>query len=272
MDRGRDEYLLGMDPLEVARLGRQHEAWREPTARVLDAVGIRPGTTVVDLGCGPGFTTLELATRVGPEGRVVAVDASERALAELGRRLERAGLRNVEPLRSEVLEADLSAVRPDVVFTRWLLCYLAEPGRLVARIASWLPPGGRFAAIDYWNYRAIHAEPPTPRFERVFRKVAESFAAAGGSLEVAGRLPALCERAGLEVERVEQLSPVARPGEPLWLWVEEFLGLYLPKLVERGTLDPGEAAAHGEEWSERAATPGALLFLPPVLGIVARRP
>ena len=160
MSGPEEDYLLGMAPEEVARLGRQHEAWREPTARVLDAAGIRPGSTVVDLGCGPGFTSLELAARVGPAGRVVAVDASERALAELGRRLERGGHRNVEARRSEVLEADLAGVRPDVVFARWLLCYLAEPGRLVERVASWLPPGGRFAAIDYWNYRAIHAEPP----------------------------------------------------------------------------------------------------------------
>ena len=70
------EYLLGMDPAEIRRLEQQHETWRHQTERVWKLAGFRAGQTIVDLGSGPGFTSLDLVGVVGASGRVVAVDSS----------------------------------------------------------------------------------------------------------------------------------------------------------------------------------------------------
>ena len=78
-----DDYLLGMAPDEIDRLGRQHTAWRDHTIKVWDSMDIDDGNTVVDLGCGPGFATEDLAVRVGAHGRVIGVDSSRAATATL---------------------------------------------------------------------------------------------------------------------------------------------------------------------------------------------
>ena len=54
----RSEYLLGMEPAEVARLERQHAVWRAETHKVWELAGFAAGQTIVDLGSGPGFAAL----------------------------------------------------------------------------------------------------------------------------------------------------------------------------------------------------------------------
>ena len=82
----RREYILGTSDAELARLAFQHDLWRGVTGAFLDRLSIAEGSFVLDAGSGPGFDALELALRVGPRGRVVALDSSarwERHLMEL---------------------------------------------------------------------------------------------------------------------------------------------------------------------------------------------
>ena len=265
------EYLLGMEPEEVARLERQHAAWRPLTERVWDATEIGPGDTVVDLGSGPGFTSLDLARRVGSEGRVIAVDRSERGLEELRERAERMELA-VERVHAEVEEFDVAAWNPTVVYARWLFCFLADPEAVIARVAPDVAPGTRFAIHDYANYRAIGMEPEPPLFRKVFDAVSGSFAAAGGSLDVGGRLPGLLAKHGFAVEHVLPLNALARPGDPLWNWVREFQGLYLPTLARKGHLTAFEVEEQLRSWDWLAANePETVLFVPTCVGVVAVR-
>src|SRR5262245_39571237 len=98
MPSSEREYVLGTHDVEVERLGLQHRVWR---ARARDAwrrAGFTAGQTILDLGCGPGFASLDLAELTGPPGRVVAIDQSARFLAvldDLARRQQRSNLRTL---------------------------------------------------------------------------------------------------------------------------------------------------------------------------------
>ena len=72
----RDDYILGTSDEELVRLGYQHQVWMDETVRLWNEAGFRPGHHLVDLGCGPGFGTVDLAHRVGPTGRVTGIEAS----------------------------------------------------------------------------------------------------------------------------------------------------------------------------------------------------
>ncbi len=76
-------YVLGTHDEELARLGVQHRAWRERALGAWRRGGIGPGSTVLDVGCGPGYASLDLAELVGSGGRVVAVGKSARFLDAL---------------------------------------------------------------------------------------------------------------------------------------------------------------------------------------------
>ena len=77
------DYVLGTHDEEIARLGLQHAVWRPRASDAWRRAGFTSGQTLIDLGCGPGFATLDLAEIVGPHGRVLAIDRSRRFLDAL---------------------------------------------------------------------------------------------------------------------------------------------------------------------------------------------
>jgi SAM-dependent methyltransferase len=262
-------YPLGSSPAEIERLRRQHETWRGPTEALWRLAGFSPGNTIVDLGCGPGFTALDLARLVGERGRVLGVDASATAAAEARDGARRQGLPNVRIVTAAAGEVDLSSEQPDGIFARWLFCYLSDPAVVLRHVAGRLRSGGVVAVMDYWHYLAIRTEPPSPLFDTVFRAVYQSFGDAGGSLDVAGALPRHCEAAGLSVRHVEPVSAIGRPGSPVWAWIGDFQALYLPTLVERGYLTPDASADYLAWWNGLESSTTAFVFAPPMLSVVA---
>jgi SAM-dependent methyltransferase len=264
-------YPLGMSPAEIDRLGRQHETWRGPTEGVWRLAGFRAGQTIVDLGCGPGFTSLDLAAIAGPAGRVVAIDASSTATNYLSAAAAGAGVRNLTVVTAEAGACDLAEWRPDAVFARWLFCYLPSPATVLDSLAAVLVRGGVVAVIDYWHYLALRIEPESATFTRVFRAVYDSFRDNGGSLDVAGALPALLARTGFAVRHVEPLCQVGRPGSPIWTWIADFQTIYLPTLVARGYLTREDVDEYAAWWAEQAVNPDAFVFAPPMLAVVAEK-
>lgn len=261
-------YLLGMEPAEVQRLERQHEAWRTPTERVWELAGFAAGQTIIDLGCGPGFTSLDLATIVGEQGRIVAVDSSAVASDFLRSTAKRRSIANLEVVTADVTRFDMSGWDPEGVFARWLLCFLPDPEPFVQRVASGMPVGATLAVMDYWNYMAIRTEPCTPLFKKVFQAVYDSFAGAGGSLDVAGRMPKLFRMSGLRVVRVVPICQVGGPGSPVWRWLADFQALYLPTLVQKEYLTPGELDEYKDWWREQESNPDAVFSSPPILCVI----
>ena len=91
------QYLLGDSPAEVQHLVNQAEVYSEEADQLFDAVGIQPGSSAIDVGCGVMGVLHLLCARVGPRGRVVGLDREQDF--NIGRRLPRmlrgAGLEDV---------------------------------------------------------------------------------------------------------------------------------------------------------------------------------
>ncbi len=272
MPASRHPYILGSGDSEFDRLAHQHEVWRDTTERLWDLAGFGPDQRLVDLACGPGFTSFELAERAGSGGHVLAVDNSDRFLGALdGWRKERR-INNLSTRLADASDLGLPADSADGVFVRWLLCFLPDPSQVIQEAARVLAPGGRLVVMDYFHYLAIQLFPESSQFRHVFHKVYESFADSGGSLDVASGVPAFMAQAGLEVTHVESLGVVARPGEPVWQWVRAFQKNYLPQLVEQGYLSPFELQAFEDDWLAHEQHTESLFYSPPMLGVVGRKP
>jgi SAM-dependent methyltransferase len=179
--------------------------------------------------------------------------------------------RNVDVITADADRVDLARDTIDAIFARWVFCYLPDSVEVLRHVARFLRPGGTFTAIDYWNYLAIQTEPRSPLFTTIFTAVYESFADAGGSLDVGGRLPAYLSSAGFSVERITPVSAVGRPGSPVWTWIADFQSLYLPMLVERNYLSAATVEAYLDWWRGLEVMPGAFVSAPPMLSVVASR-
>jgi len=112
---------------------------------------IRPGMTVLDVGCGMGFFTLDLARLVGPAGRVVAIDMQPRMIKVLGRRARRAGLSEIIDMRvcsSDSLQADDLAGSIDFAGAFYVVHEVPDIPSFMREIHSLLAPGGRFLVVE----------------------------------------------------------------------------------------------------------------------------
>ena len=89
-------YPLGHSPAELDRLAIQAQRLAEDSVTLLRRAGIAPGQRVLDIGCGPGDLSLHAAELVGPQGRVVGIDASAAAIDAARTRAAKLGCGNVE--------------------------------------------------------------------------------------------------------------------------------------------------------------------------------
>ena len=111
----------------------------------MDRLPLRPGARVLDIGCGCGATTLELAGRVGPSGSVLGVDISVPMLARARERARDAS--NVSFLEADVQTHRLESARFDAAYSRFGVMFFADPVTAFANVRTSLAPGGQVGFI-----------------------------------------------------------------------------------------------------------------------------
>ena len=270
MNNSKEQYHLGVSEQELARLGHQHEVWQDVTQRLWALAGFGPGQTILDLGCGPGFATLELAQLAGDSGHVHAVDSAVPYTEYLRAQLDRANRTNVTVHDADVQHLPLEDGSVNGAFARWLLCFVEHPQSVCDEVARVLRPGGVFVAWDYFNYRAVGVFPGSAAIRKVFDAYYRSARVHGGSYDIAQELPAMLRKSGFAVEHLEPINRVARPGSMTWRWVSQFHTGYVPKLVDSGLLTQEDADRFTAAWTEAESNPDTFFFAPPMLGIIAR--
>lgn len=264
------EYVLGSSDDEIARLAFQHEVWADVTARLFSTAGIGFGDRVADLGCGPGFVSMELARLVGPEGHVAALDASERFVNLLGSRIRSLGLKNISVSKGDVTALEFESGSFDFVFSRWLYCFLAEPEKAAREAHRILKPGGKLVVMDYLNYLASGIFPGSDVLNSLFTGYLKTVNDHYGTYNIGGVLPAMLSGLGFEIVSLEPIVRIARPDENTWKWVELFNELSVPALVENGIWTSEHREEFERQWEEAKSAPGTFFFSPPMIGIVAR--
>ena len=121
-----------------------------PLALRMAAVAeVGPGQRVLDVGCGIGDPTLQVAVLTGPHGRVVGIDLAEAMLATARERAAALGLAHVEFVAGDVATMSLPTPPFDVVLGRWSLIYLEDVVGALGRLRDALVPGGRIAVAAW---------------------------------------------------------------------------------------------------------------------------
>lgn len=266
------EYILGTDRLELDRLREQHLAWVEQARALIARGGLRPGDVVLDLGCGPGYTSLVLANVVGPQGRVIARDVSPHFIGALESEIERLSLEGVEPSLGTVEEFDLPAEHLDAAYARWLLCWLPDPGAVLESITRSLKPGGCILLQDYIDWGAMKLVPPSEGHDRIVEICMQSWRDGLGTIDIGEHIPSLAAQCGLRVEYFEPVARMGPPGSPVWGWLEGFYRSYLPRLLDRGLLRADQLETFMTDWEHRSAEREGFVYAPTVVDVVLRKP
>ena len=121
----------------------------QPPDRVLDAIGVRPGMTVAEIGAGQGRYAVQLAVRAGPSGKVYAEDIDADALDHLRKRCQRWKLENVETILGDVTDPKLPSGRLDLIWIVSSYHHFDDPIALLRQARPALKANG-VLAIGEW--------------------------------------------------------------------------------------------------------------------------
>jgi len=124
------------------------EATEQPE-KVLDALDIREGSTVADVGAGVGYFTWRLAKRVGPRGKVIAVEVQQRMLDLMAEDLQRRGITNVEMVLGGVRDPRLPEGSVDLALLVDVYHEFSEPEAMMTGVRRSLKPDGRLVLVEY---------------------------------------------------------------------------------------------------------------------------
>jgi ubiquinone/menaquinone biosynthesis C-methylase UbiE len=265
------DYVLGTHDQEIERLGIQHRVWQQRAFDVWQFAGIGPGQTVLDVGCGPGYASLDLAQLVGPSGRVVAIDKSERFLRALAATCRQHRINNITAHPSDLDAGEFPDVIADRAWCRWVLAFVKNPRAILARMAAALAPAGIIVLHEYFDYSTWRATPRCPELEEFVRIVMASWRDKGGEPDIGLRLPRWLEELGFELRSARPLIDVVQPDQLSWTWLETFVDVGRCRLVDLGHLSPSRAESIWQAFTTLQATPGGPHDHRGVLEIVAAR-
>ena len=246
--------------LDVRSLAADHAAL---------AALLRPGMTVLDVGCGTGAITRGIAEAVSSAGAVCGVDISADLIAKA--KAAAGGHPNLRFEVADIREAPWEATF-DIVTSARVLQWLADPARVLAAMVRAARPGGTIAVLDYDHTRATWDPPMPSTVQRFYQAFLDWRADAGMDNAIAAHLTGMFEQAGLiSVSAVDrhEVTTVADADYQrriaLWPGVIRTRG---HQVVADGWLtEPDRALAEADIWRWiEESSPAQSLFLRSVLG------
>ena len=238
------EYVLSTGEAGASRLELLESLYGPATEALLGEL-IRPGASVVDVGCGIGTVVAWLCGAVGPAGSVVGLDISADQLAVASASAAERGLANVRFVEADAYATGLPRASFDLVCCWSLLSHLEDPAAAVREMAALVRPGGVLLCEDI-DMATIHADPASD----ALRRVVDLFFALGRAhhcdYRVGSRLADLQAAAGLARPMVRSDQPVLRTGEGKRYWEYTFVEV-APAMITADVTTPTEVEALASE-------------------------
>lgn len=262
-------YLDCISPQELERLRAQHEAWSPETIAFLRDSGFADLQAIADVGCGPGLTAIDLATRVAPSSKITAIDVSDYYLNHIRQQQER--IANVSVVLQDLTQPGVLAERFDGVFCRWFLAWVTKDlDTVLANVFRSLKPGGIFAAMEYLTLRStVHAPPCGSALTHYLSAWEAFYAGTGGTTEVGAMLPERLIAAGFTIREMRCVGGLAPKGHRLFQWWKRLYEDFHVKFAEKGLLAEADVETLNRYWRSESAAEGAFIFTPVLLQIVA---
>jgi ubiquinone/menaquinone biosynthesis C-methylase UbiE len=266
-----DIYALGRDPDESARLRRQSDELSPQTAELLHRIGLLPGQSALDLGCGPSGIIDLLSAAVSPGGRVVGLDADPAHTAMASQYAGARGLTNVEVITADARHTDLPSDAFDLVHARTLLVTIPDPAEVIAEMVRLAKPGGWVASQEPDGEHAL-CYPPLPAWDRLREVFRASFSRSGADLRIGRQLTELYRQAGLEEIGVAVHAPAYPAGHTRRTVIPDLVRSLRPVIVDSALCSERDLDELDAKVREHLADPRTLMMPHLLIAAWGRKP
>jgi precorrin-6B methylase 2 len=254
------DYVFGGTETELERLLAQAADLKPESTWLLDEIGIEPGWTAADIGCGPiGIIDL-LSERVGPDGTVVGIER-ERRFADMAQaQITKRGLPNVSIVRGDAMGA-VDIGRFDLVHERLVLINMPEANRhaLVDQMVALARPGGTLA-VESWDRASLACHPEHHSWHVLNEAYVKAIRPTNGDGTSGRTLPWLLRSAGVTGVRTKVHVRAVDVGDTRRLHrLKTFRAAKAPILTSE-RLSEQEFEAHWKAASDHLADPTTLLI------------
>jgi len=192
-----ETYVHGYHP-------RENERLQDQAGTLVDLLhcdtAYTGGSTVLEAGCGVGAQTVTLAQR-SPDARFTSIDISADSITEAKRRVDAAGLTNVEFRQADIFALPFDAESFDHVFVCFVLEHLSRPVGALAILSRLLKPGGTITVIE-GDHGSTYFHPDSPAAHAAIKCQVELQREAGGNALIGRQLYPLMVEAGFDAVRV----------------------------------------------------------------------
>jgi len=262
-------YVLATGAAGEQRLRLLDTVYGPSTDRLLADLGVRPGMTVADVGCGVGVVACWLGRLVGATGSVVGVDLSEEQLALARRDAAAQGLSWARFIAADACDTGLPRGSFDLVCCRSLLSHLRRPAGALHEMSALLKDGGVLVGEDV-DMTVVSSDPPSAAYARVAELLEGICRHIGSDPAMGAHLQALFRTVGYSRPQVRVDRPAFRAGESKRLWEYTFLEL-APAFLDAGIATAAEVAALTAELARLGTDDATVVLHAPKYQVWARK-
>ena len=252
----------GYDRLMLLARERGHD-----TQALLEQAGVSAGMRCIDVGCGGGAVTLEIARLVGPGGTVVGIDMDGVKLGLARQAAAERGLTNAEFRVGDVRDWDEPGGY-DAVYSRFLLQHLGEPAGLIGRIWAAVRDGGVLVVEDA-DFDGFCCDPANESFELFLDAYRRVLARRGGDHAIGRRLYRYFLAAGIPDPQVRLVQPVHQGEAKTLAW--STLEATADAILAEGLATSDQVTAALASLRRFTDDPGTLICGPRVFQLWSRR-
>jgi ubiquinone/menaquinone biosynthesis C-methylase UbiE len=238
----RSDYIFqaGEEQRELERLQTIERIFDPGTQHRLLETGLSTGWRCLEVGAGAGSIVRWLEQRVGPSGKVVALDTNLRYLRG-------SGTATIEVVQGDICEVDLPAAAFDLVHARYVLIHVADYRLAFERMLHCVKPGG-YIVIEEPDFSAARAIIATDQaklsFDRVTKAIERMFVSLGMDYAAGSKLPSLFHRHHLSQVTVHHEGHLASGGGPVPRLMKLSAEQLLEKYVETGIATEADVEAY----------------------------
>ena len=266
----KNAYILGTDPDELFRLGVQHQVWASEAHFGWASAGFNAGQTILDLGCGPGFCSKELALITGKSGKVIAVDKSKNYI-DFTNHVSASYSLNIEAIEADFTQLDMAKNSIDGAFCRWALAWISNPEEVLKMVYNALKPGGKFVIHEYFDWMTHQTVPSLPGLKKCIEVCFNSFENFDGRINIGKEVANIASKIGYKVVETRPMAKLARTKDLSWHWPITFYNTYFPKLIDMGYLTKEEVAQGFADVKTLESQPDSVISCPLMIEIIIEK-